>query len=492
LINLFRRCELNGNLSLVIVLILVLPSAIVLSQGLYGEEVVKRSGVVDLADENPESRFSFSMHASPQNLGAASCAASSCHAGPRASVANPTSSRGSEYTLWKELDPHARSWATIASTQSTTILTKLGILKEGKIVKPDAYRNCLACHNTSSILAGSFASATIMEGVGCEACHGSAQTWINTHFTTNGLSSGMIPLGPLVQRARLCVTCHVGSGDRDMNHDIIAAGHPALYFDMAVYHEQYPKHWREVPVVESDRRARLWLAGQIAMADAELELIQARARQSHTVSVWPELSLYTCVDCHKTLNGIPKPVGPASGAQLIKDGRANPRLWSLNGLSVYVELSPKGVDDDFTRRFEELKSQIRERTIDQKAIVETASFLRQQISACLNADHDVSIQEWNADRQRQLSQTLLIEPMVVDQWDAAARFYIAAWASRAHSENGNLMSSMTTLRKALVFPSNSQSPDFPRDRQSTKPPSFEEWRQALQQAAMGLQEYSRP
>ena len=154
---------------------LVLVSAIVLSPALHGEDLVKRPSVVALANEGLESHFSFSVHASPQNLGAASCAASSCHAGPRASVASPTSQRGSEYTLWKELDPHARSWSTMASKQSTTILTKLGILNEGKIVKPDAYRNCLACHNTSSILEGSSASATIMEGVGCEACHGSAQ-----------------------------------------------------------------------------------------------------------------------------------------------------------------------------------------------------------------------------------------------------------------------------------------------------------------------------
>ena len=30
-----------------------------------------------------------------------------------------------------------------------------------------------------------------------------------------------------------------------MNHDMIAAGHPALHYEFATYHECQPKHWRE-------------------------------------------------------------------------------------------------------------------------------------------------------------------------------------------------------------------------------------------------------
>ena len=42
--------------------------------------------------------------------GAASCATSSCHGGPRAGVSSADAPRGSEYPLWLESDPHAQSW----------------------------------------------------------------------------------------------------------------------------------------------------------------------------------------------------------------------------------------------------------------------------------------------------------------------------------------------------------------------------------------------
>ena len=47
--------------------------------------------------------------------GAASCATSSCHGGPKAGVLSADAPQGSEYPLWFERDPHAHSWKTISS-----------------------------------------------------------------------------------------------------------------------------------------------------------------------------------------------------------------------------------------------------------------------------------------------------------------------------------------------------------------------------------------
>src|SRR5437870_3137050 len=52
-------------------------------------------------------------------------------------------------------------------------------------------------------------------------------------------------------RAETCAGCHVGAPAglgaplRDMNHDLIAAGHPRLNFDYATYLRALPPHWAE-------------------------------------------------------------------------------------------------------------------------------------------------------------------------------------------------------------------------------------------------------
>ena len=114
--------------------------------------------------------------------GAASCAAAACHGGPHPGVASPQSLQSSEYSLWIEHDPHAKSWRTMSSLRSESILTKLGILKSGKIVKREAYQNCLSCHNTAREIADDRVTPKIMEGVGCEACHGPSQNWTEKHY----------------------------------------------------------------------------------------------------------------------------------------------------------------------------------------------------------------------------------------------------------------------------------------------------------------------
>ena len=126
--------------------------------------------------------------------GAQSCAAASCHGGPRPGVSQPHVRRGSEYQLWFENDPHARSWQTLCSDESLRMLQRLKIIESGQIVDRSAYDNCLACHNSTSRFASpaDIISSTreipshrhaqtlnsfIREGVGCASCHGPDERW---------------------------------------------------------------------------------------------------------------------------------------------------------------------------------------------------------------------------------------------------------------------------------------------------------------------------
>ena len=251
-----------------------------------------------------------------------SCSAANCHGGPQPGITNHAAVRGSEYQVWFEDDPHALSWRTLCSKQSEAILERLEILKDGLIADPAAFNNCLACHNTSQLTpAGGGKAATNAhssspgqiphdfnrEGVGCASCHGPSFQWKESHYrfswesqsVTQKTESGFVSLEDVLTRARVCASCHIGDRDRDMNHDIIAAGHPPLRYEFATYHAKLPKHWRDHEAMdESTFEPRLWVAGQIAAVDAFLSLLESRASKATLVSQWPEFAAYDCASCH--------------------------------------------------------------------------------------------------------------------------------------------------------------------------------------------------
>ncbi|MEK0425468.1 MAG: hypothetical protein RJB11_1559, partial [Planctomycetota bacterium] len=149
-------------------------------------------------------------------LGAPSCSASACHGGPAAGVSSTEAIRGSEYPLWLESDPHARSWRTLNSEKSVDILQRLRILVDGAIVNKPAYQNCLACHNTTKELQVDGISPRLAEGVGCESCHGPSERWRDSHYQGSFSVSESIATRGLVNskselvRAKTCTLCHVG------------------------------------------------------------------------------------------------------------------------------------------------------------------------------------------------------------------------------------------------------------------------------------------
>jgi hypothetical protein len=147
-------------------------------------------------------------------------------------------------------------------------------------------------------------------GVSCESCHGPAEHWLTAHYKPEwrGLGArekekrGLRDLRGLQGRAQSCVPCHVGTPDSDVNHDLIAAGHPRLYFEFGSYHARMPQHWSRARDLRDypDLEARAWAVGQVVSARAALDLLIARADERHQ-RPWPEFAEYDCYACHHDL-----------------------------------------------------------------------------------------------------------------------------------------------------------------------------------------------
>jgi len=414
-------------------------------------------------------------------LGASSCAATACHGGPAAGVSSTSAIRGSEYPLWLESDPHAKSWQTLNSPKSLDILRRLNIVVDGILLNTHAFKNCLACHNSSTELASNLPLPKTPEGVGCEACHGPADQWNYEHYQgphslQHAIENlGMVNTKYLPTQAKTCTLCHVGAPDRDMNHDIIAAGHPALYFDFNTYIQAYPKHWRLPTDDQSnpDRPSQQWLAGQLAAADSELELLQTRLTANHhsnstssssppSISNWPEFASFQCTDCHQPLSNSLTTKRPPPG-------QPSPRLWNLQALwilnlpSVPTTLPPP-LDALSLTSNNPRDSQILDIQIQRKKLYhQSQSLFPTNASA-----------KWQTADQRQYASNLwkhLDQNQPSPDWEITSLAYIAslpAFESKTNPPNPLIQSQLSILRESLLFPPNSQSPrTSPPPRTST-------------------------
>ena len=141
------------------------------------------------------------------------------------------------------------------------------------------------------------------DGVSCESCHGPAGKWLNVHHLATWRSlnaeakkiQGMNDTQSLVGRAQLCARCHVGEAGMDVDHDLIAAGHPRLHFEFAAFHAHMPRHWPDTKdhAGKHDFEARAWAIGQLATAHAALKLLAHRAGDAG--KPWPEFAEHDCL-----------------------------------------------------------------------------------------------------------------------------------------------------------------------------------------------------
>ncbi len=240
-----------------------------------------------------------------QHVGVASCAASQCHG----SATTRSGSRvlQTEYVSWTRSDPHSGAYRTLLGKQSQAIAARLG-LKAAE--KADL---CLDCHadNVARSLRGE--RFQISDGVGCESCHGGAGQWLSTHDDAGGTShaasieAGMYPADKVADKARLCLSCHLGTKTRFATHTLMAAGHPRLAFELDTFSELWRTAGRQPHYrVDQDYRERkedaghllAWVSGVLADGRQRLSLVQDPAFLG---GLLPELGLFDCHACHRTM-----------------------------------------------------------------------------------------------------------------------------------------------------------------------------------------------
>src|SRR5580658_4801176 len=178
----------------------------------------------------------------PRFTGPGSCASPSCHGSVQ--VRTDTSVEQNEYSTWVVKDKHARAFAVLSNDVAKRITRLMGLKQ------PDTEPRCLACHALDVPEAQRARTFDMTDGVSCEACHGPASNWLGKH-TEKGwthqqsVALGMKDLRDPANRAENCLTCHLGTKDKNVDHELIAAGHPDLVFELPSFTSAMPKHWKE-------------------------------------------------------------------------------------------------------------------------------------------------------------------------------------------------------------------------------------------------------
>lgn len=273
--------------------------------------------------------------------GAGSCSARACHGGTDPTVEQKTSvAQQNEYTTSVAYDKHTQAYQALLSKRARKMAENLAVTNPGgKAIDAHKDERCLACHTTPQFAFENTPAAAVAlrgDGVSCEACHGPAKKdpapWLVEHtsprkWREKNLSAEdkkrfhFTALGDLRVQAETCAGCHVGAPAdtnkqlpaRDVNHDLMAAGHPRLNFELTVFRANLPPHWnvslKQKPSA-AVYEAKSWAVGQVASARVSLELLQSRAMQANEARKaggtptlrWPEFAEYRCFACHADLN----------------------------------------------------------------------------------------------------------------------------------------------------------------------------------------------
>jgi hypothetical protein len=281
-------------------------------------------------------------------IGPGSCAATSCHG----SVKLIAGSRilQNEYSTWILQDKHSRAYQALAGDVGERMAR---ILKLG--AKAEDSPRCLTCHALYTTPEQRGRAFEISEGVSCENCHGPASAWLGPHTTRawaheKSVALGMIDTRNVIHRTEKCLECHLGTKNKFVDHEVIAAGHPDLYFELDSFSAVMPRHWKVPRESEPGKpvddaawvSVREWSAGQAVQLRAAMDRLTWRAKNERfdKKDVWPEYSELSCFACHHAL-------GPAKDSWRQEHGYAGRRpgdpAWNASRYVVF-RLLAKQVD----------------------------------------------------------------------------------------------------------------------------------------------------
>jgi Cytochrome c554 and c-prime len=435
--------------------------------------------------------------------GAGSCSATACHGSIKAFDRSISNVSRNEHTTWMSSDAHSRAFQVLFDERSERIEGKLAS-SEGGYTKASEDLRCLACHTTPRPPSEMAVTAWLnSDGVSCESCHGASERYIGAHTTGAWKERdrrekedewGFRNTKDLTRRASICAGCHVGEHSRDgltvrdVNHDLIAAGHPRLNFEFSAFLDNMPSHWEEKhenagPVGSSGRAAnfpaRAWAIGRLTTINAALALLENRVAEADAppealvghgsaatkrTARWPEFTEYACFSCHHDLRDQAWRRGPRSGGVAL--GAPRWGTWALPGAEEL--LAALVVDPDRQTASESLKrvaiAMKQPRAISQiKSAARDASGSIEKCLASVAAHGlDVATIERMIDR--------IDDPQAwnrVAGWDEAAQRYLAlvplyqSWLALAPDRTPKqeaLRKRLAELLEALKFPKGVDSP----------------------------------
>ena len=262
--------------------------------------------------------------------GPGSCAASNCHGAVQPKVVVRIAQN--EYSIWAAQDKHARAYTVLSDPVSVRMGKILG-LEEA----PNKSEKCLDCHALNVRPEQRAQTFQIDDGVSCESCHGPAVGWLGPHTIKNwtheqSLKAGMYDTRDLVKQSEKCLSCHLGTKEKEVDHTMLAAGHPDLTFQLESFSSAMPRHWKPA------QNASPWLSVQELAVGQAVQLREALNRLNRRSSGpnWPEYSEYECFACHHSLT---KP--EASWRQALGyDGRqAGTPVWNPATFAVFRHIA---------------------------------------------------------------------------------------------------------------------------------------------------------
>lgn len=278
-----------------------------------------------------------------KHLGVASCATSVCHGKLAAQTGRNVALN--EFRTWTQEDRHAQAYRTLELPEAKRIAANLGL------PSASAARICLDCHADNVPTDKRGPKFQMTDGVGCEACHGGSEKWIESHAAESAthkdnVARGMYPTEQPLRRVQVCLSCHLGTKDQFATHTIMGAGHPRLSFELEAYTANQPAHY----TVDADYVQRkgkieginLWLTGQVENTRRMMTLLQTT--MFHNGGMFPELAFYDCHSCHHPMDKI-RWNGQRAGAG-IKPGTLRLQTQNLIVLQAVTEtFEPAALQD---------------------------------------------------------------------------------------------------------------------------------------------------
>lgn len=411
-------------------------------------------------------------------VGVGSCSAQPCHGSVRPDPAKIDlwQIHGDEVTVWIERDPHAQAYRVLGNELSKQIASRLKL----GVPATEAER-CLRCHSPYDVTTATSGATALADGVGCEACHGAAQDWLKPHTIagwrqrSDKAQLGMRETRNLHARTRACAACHVGAAPKDgepgedVDHELIAAGHPALKFELTAYLAKMPKHWDErLPGADNRRptaefEAQVWAVGQVTSAAAALDLLAYRAGRGGK-KPWPEFAEYDCYSCHHQLYGArgePRP-SIAQSQKAVSESKSKAdaaRLGLPTWGTWYLSLAgavPES-NDATQKTLEQIASLMQSPGGDRKRLVQAARDAAKQLDArgrnlAAAPTLPLTVGELLGRLKREA-------PAKSVNWDGEAQLYLALVAlhyarhgAQPPSANDPLTRSLRETREQLMFP----------------------------------------